>query len=314
MRVAAVQARPIWLNKTETTQKILNLLAEAATKAVDLVVFPETFLAGYPFWVYRTDGARFDDALQKKAYSQYLDAAVEMNGSELKLITEAARDLRVFVYLGTSERGKVAAKGTVYCTLVAIDPIQGIVSAHRKLMPTWDERLVWGIGDGQGLKVHSVKGVSVGGLNCWENWMPLARYALYSGGEDLHISVWPGAAKVSADIPRLIALEGRVWSVVASGLLSLKDIPADFVFADVLHEQGEEIGFNGGSAIIDPTGHYVLGPLLDEEQLLIADIDLEQVRQERSHLDVTGHYARPDVFDLTVHRRRLSATAFDDPL
>lgn len=142
--------------------------------------------------------------------------------------------------------------------------------------------------------------------------MPLARYALYSGGEDLHLSVWPGAATVSADIPRLIALEGRVWCVVASGLLSLTDIPSEFVFADHLRERGEEIGFNGG-AIIDPSGRYVLGPVLDEERLLIADIDLDRVRQERSLLDVTGHYARPDVFALTVHRRRLTTTFDDGP-
>lgn len=310
MKVAAAQARSVWLNKTKTTQKIIEILVEAAQQHVDLVAFPETFLAGYPFWVCRTEATRFDDRQQKQAYAYYLEAAVEITGPELQLITEAAKDLGIFVYLGIAERGVAAARGTVYCTLVAIDPHHGIVSSHRKLMPTWDERLVWGTGDGQGLRVHEVNGVRVGGLNCWENWMPLARFALYAGGEDLHIGTWPGNDYISVDATRLIALEGRVWSLAVHGVLSITDIPPDFPFLEVLRERGIDTIFNGGSAIVDPTGQYVAGPVLEEETLVTAEIDVDLVRQERANFDPTGHYSRADVFQLTVNRQRLNGATF----
>jgi nitrilase len=181
MRVAAAQARSVWLDKDATTKRVLSLLADAARSEVALLAFPETFLSGYPFWVERTDGARFNSKQQKAAYSAYLDAAVETSGPQIRLVTEAARDFGVFTYLGITERGSGAARGTIYCTLLAIDPAHGIVSSHRKLMPTYEERLVWGTGDGHGLRVHDIGEMRVGGLNCWENWMPQARHALYAG-------------------------------------------------------------------------------------------------------------------------------------
>jgi nitrilase len=313
MRVAAAQARPVWLDKAATTGKVITTLEAAARDNVDLLAFPETFLSGYPVWVSRTDGARFDDARQKDAYARYLEAAVEIPGPELSIISEAVADLGVFTYLGTTER--VSGGGTVYCTLVAIDPTHGIVSTHRKLMPTHDERLVWGAGDGHGLRVHEVQNsrepIRAGGLNCWENWMPQARHALYAGGEELHIGVWPGSANLTRDITRFIALEGRMWSVAASGLLSADDVPSTFPFADVLRT-GERLPFNGGSCIAGPTGEWVVEPVLDEETLVVADIDLARVREERLTFDSTGHYGRHDVFKTEVNRRRLTAAEFLD--
>jgi nitrilase len=169
VRVAAAQAHPCWLDPAATTEKVVAWLEDAAAQDVELVAFPETFLSGYPFWVELTGGARFDDARQKRAYAAYLDAAVELDGPELARVREAAGDLGVFVYLGTTERDASCGRGTVFCTLVAIDPAAGMVSAHRKLMPTYEERLVWGTGDGHGLRVHRVAGTRVSGLNCWEN-------------------------------------------------------------------------------------------------------------------------------------------------
>ncbi len=183
VRVAAAQARPCWSDPQATTKKVLAWLEDAAAQGVELVAFPETFLSGYPFWLELTGGARFDDPAQKRAYAAYLEAAVAMDGPEVRQITEAARDLGVLVYLGTTERATGSARGTVFCTLVAIDPGAGVVSTHRKLMPTFEQRLVWGTGDGHGLQVHRYAGSRVGGLNCWENWMPQARHALYAQGE-----------------------------------------------------------------------------------------------------------------------------------
>jgi nitrilase len=250
--------------------------------------------------------------MQKRAYAAYLDAAVEVTGPEILLVTEAARDLGIFVYLGTIERDVTVGRGTVFCTLVAIDPHAGVVGAHRKLMPTYEERLVWGIGDGNGLRVHQAGAARVGGLNCWENWMPQARHALYAQGEELHVSVWPGNPQNTVDITRFVAREGRVFSLAANGLLGLADIPADFPLRAALEEAGVTEYCRGGSALAAPDGRWMVEPLADEERLIVADIDLAEVRAERLTMDPTGHYSRPDVFTVDVDRRGRAASRFQD--
>jgi nitrilase len=221
----------------------------------------------------------------------------------------------VFTYLGAAERGTGNGHGTVFCTLLAIDPKLGLVSAHRKLMPTHEERLAWGIGDGHGLRVHDGPGgFRVGGLNCWENWMPLARTAMYAGGEDLHIAVWPGGVGLTRDITRFIAREGRVFVLSAADLTGPADIPDSFPFAERVREVlAAETRSDGGSCIAGPDGRWVVEPVAAEEQLVIADIDLARVREERQNFDPTGHYSRPDVLHLDVDRRRLRPVTFDDP-
>lgn len=312
LRVAAAQVRGAWLDPDRTSRICVDTIADAAAQGIDLVAFPETFLSGYPFWISRTDGARFNDPGQKRAYAAYLEAAVTLDDPYLGRVVEAAAKHRVFTYLGVTERGGEAARGTVFCTLVAISPDRGIVSAHRKLVPTYDERMVWGRGDGHGLRIHSVHGVRIGGLNCWENWMPEARLALYAGGEDLHVSVWPGSSELTQDIARFIALEGRVWSLAASGILGVADVPSDFPLAELLATDSDSTPFNGGSGIVSPTGDWVAGPVTDTEALVVADIDLDAVGEERLNADPTGHYSRPDVLTLQVDRRRHKPVTFLD--
>ncbi len=198
----------------------------------------------------------------------------------------------------------------MFCTLLAIDPRHGIVSHHRKLVPTFEERLVWGHGDGHGLRVHHLGKARVGGLNCWENWMPQARHALYAAGEDIHVSVWPGSERLTRDITRFIALEGRVYSLAASGLLSLEDVPSDFPLRDALEEQGHDLYHSGGSAIAAPDGTWVIEPVEGHEGLIAADVDLTSVGRERQNFDASGHYSHPDVFDVRVDRRRRAAATF----
>lgn len=312
MRVAAVQAHPAWLDPAATTAIVLRWLEEAARQGVELVAFPETFLSGYPFWLDLTGGSRFDDPLQKRAYAAYLQAGVAMDGPELAQVTQAARDLGLFVYLGTTERATGSARGTIFCTLVAIDPATGVVGTHRKLMPTYEERLVWGTGDGHGLRVHSYGATRVGGLNCWENWMPQARHALYAQGEELHVSVWPGNPRNTSDITRFIALEGRVFSLAANGLLSLSDVPTSFPLYDELQALDVRDYCRGGSAIAGPDGQWLVEPIEAEERLVVADLELGRVAQERQNFDPTGHYSRPDVFTVQVDRRRQQAAEFLD--
>ncbi len=313
LRVAAAQTRPVWLDPDATADRMIEWIARAAEARVDVLAFGETFLSGYPFWVANTGGARFDDPAQKRAYAAYLEAAVEIDGPVVTRLVEAVRDLGVFVYAGVMERGKRSAAGTVYATLLAVSPRIGVVSAHRKLRPTHEERLVWGSGDGHGLRVHEVgDGWRVGGLNCWENWMPTARYALYGGGENLHVSVWPGAVRNTKDITRFIALEGRVWSLAAGTLLSKTDVPSDFVLYDMLDAADAWPAFDGGSAIAAPDGSWLVEPVSGEERLVSAEVSLGAVREERQNFDVTGHYSRPDVFGFTVNRSRLDSVVFDD--
>jgi nitrilase len=314
LTVAAANLRPRWLDPDATTDVVVQTLQEAAARGVDLVAFGETFLSGYPHWVARTGGAAFDDALQKRCYAAYLDAAVTLDGPHVARIVEACHDLGVFAYVGLTERGTSSATGTVFATLLAVDPVEGVVSAHRKLRPTYEERLVWGPGDGHGLRVHAFDGVRVGGLNCWENWMPQARHAMYALGEDLHVSVWPGARSLTRDITRFVALEGRVWSLAAGGVFSLADVPTDFPAYELLAASEEEhgpVGGDGGSALAAPDGSWVVEPV-STEQLVVGTIDTAAVRAARQNFDPTGHYARPDVFHVEVDRRRQQAATFTD--
>ncbi|GGI09417.1 carbon-nitrogen hydrolase family protein [Egicoccus halophilus] len=312
MRVAAAQFHPAWLDPEGGTKLVVSCLEQAAAASVDLLAFGETFLSGYPVWVSETGGARFDDAKQKRAYAAYLAAAVELDGPELATIREAAADLGVFVHLGVTERGGGPGRGSVYATLVALDPVSGVVGAHRKLRPTFEERLVWAPGDGHGLRVHALpSGWRVGGLNCWENWMPLARAAMYAGGEDLHVSVWPGSVALTRDITRFVAREGRVWSLAAGALLSMDDIPRDFPLYDELAEAGG-VDRDGGSAVAAPDGSWLVEPVAGEAGLVIADLDRSRVDEERHNFDPTGHYARPDVLHLDVDRRRREGVTFSD--
>lgn len=301
MRVAAIQAASIYLDTPKTLAKVLSLMDEAAKGGADLCAFPETFLSGYPIWPDITDGAQFDDAKQKSAYAAYVASAVDGDGPELKQVAEHAAKLDLFVYLGLVERAR--SGGSVYCSLAAIHPERGIVSMHRKLMPTHAERMVWSQGDAHGLRVHDWKGFRVGGLNCWENWMPLARYTLYSQGEQLHIATWPGAPYLTRDISRFVAMEGRLYVMSVGGVLNAKDIPDSFPLkAEVVAVR--ERFLTGGTMIVGPDGEIIEGPAKDDETILYADLELSTVLGQRQNFDPAGHYSRPDVFSLEVDQSR----------
>ncbi len=300
MRIAAVQAAPIFLDSQATTDKAVGLIKAAAAGGAELCAFGETFLSGYPFWVSLTDGARFNDARQKEAYAAYVAASVTSDGPEFDALAAAAAENGIFVYMGFIER---AASGTsVYASLAAIHPDDGVVSAHRKLRPTYEERLVWAPGDGAGLRVHDWRGFRVGGLNCWENWMPLARHSLYAKGENVHVAAWPGSPSLTRDITRFIAREGRVYCMSAGNVMTAEDIPASFPLRADVADGGPFA--SGGSMIVAPTGEVLGGPIADEATILFGDLDLGLLRGERQNFDPAGHYGRPDVFRMMVNRAR----------
>ena len=302
--IAVAQFRPHWLDKRRTTGKIVETIAAAARGGARLVVFPETCLSGYPFWLCRTNGAAFEDVRQKRAYGQFLEAAVEIDGVEISRLVEASRVLKISCIVGINERGSRVGRGSIYCTLIMIDPKRGLRRAHRKLMPTHDERLCWSIGDARDLSACRIEGVMIGGLNCWETWMPMARHALYRSGTDVLVNLWPGNPAVSADAARFAAMEGRVWSVAASGVLSLADVPDDFEFKADLRRDGVDTIFTGGSKVISPDGEVVAAAADGVESLLSFTLSMKAVREARQSFDPSGHYARPDVLKLKVMRSR----------
>jgi predicted amidohydrolase len=312
LRVGLAQIAPVWLDRQATIDKIGTWITKAADDSCHLVAFGEALVPGYPFWVERTDGARFDSALQKKLYAHYVEQAVCIEDGDLNGICELARQHGISVYLGIMERAANRGGHSVYASMVYIDANGEVGSAHRKLMPTYEERLVWAIGDGHGLRTHRIGPFTAGGLNCWENWLPLPRAALYAQGEDLHVAIWPGNLRNTEDITRFIAREGRCFVVSVSGLMRKSDIPDGAPEVDLLRDAADDMMANGGSCVASPTGEWVLEPETGVESLRVAELDHRVVLEERQNLDVVGHYSRPDVTRLIVDRSRQSTAEFSD--
>lgn len=310
--VACVQIAPVWFDRAATLEKVARALDEAAGHGCQLVVFGEALVPGYPFWIERTDGARFNDPKQKAIFARYLDQGVVIERGDLSEICALARTHGVAVYVGIMERAPDRGGHTLYCTLVYIDRLGVIGSVHRKLQPTYEERMAWGQGDGHGLQVHEVGAFRVGGLSCYENWMPLSRAALYAQGEDLHVSVWPGGLHNTELLPRFIAQESRSYVLAVSGLMRPQDVPPDTPARDEMLAGSGEFLANGGTAIAAPDGTFLVAPVVGREVLIIAELDHARVRGERQNFDPAGHYARPDVTTLVVDRRRQRLATFVD--
>lgn len=312
LKIGIAQIAPVWLNKELTREKIREYITKAGSEGCDLVVFGEALLPGYPFWLGLTHGTEFNSKMQKEIHAHYIRNAIQIESGELDLLCEAARKNKVAAYVGIIERAKNRGGHSLYCSLVFIDKLGEIKSVHRKLQPTYEERLAWSPGDGHGLRVHSLKEFTVGGLNCWENWLPLARTSLYGQGEDLHVAVWPGSIRNTEDITRYIAKEARSFVVSVSGLMNIKDFPIDTPYRDEIIKNAVDPLTDGGSCIAAPDGSWVLAPVVDKEGLFTAEIDFNRVLEERQNMDVSGHYSRPDVTRLTVNRERQSIVKTED--
>lgn len=309
MRVAAVQAAPVFLDREATVGKVVTLIHEASAGGAQLVAFPETFVAGYPAWADFTNAAAFDHPDQKRAFAQYLNSAVDVDRGHLVDVVAAAAETDTFVYLGVAERS--TSGGSLYCTLVAIDPVAGIVGTHRKLKPTYGERMMWADGDGAGLVAHDFADTRLSGLNCWENWMPLARAAMYAQGPQIHVAVWPGSPEISHDISRFVAMEGRLFVISSGAVLRDEHLPKDFALRSEMFDAHNRYA-SGGSIIVAPDGTVLAQAEEHDETILFADLDLALVREARQNFDPAGHYSRPDVLGLTVDRRRRDPATFID--
>ena len=312
LKVVLAQIAPVWLNREATMDKIKNAIEEAALEKAELIVFGEALLPGYPFWLALTDGAEWDLKVNKEIHAHYVRNAIQIEAGDLNAICVLAKKHKMAIYLGIMERAKNRGGHSIYCSLIFINAEGEVKSVHRKLQPTYDERLTWAQGDGNGLQVHSLKQFTVGGLNCWENWMPLPRAALYGLGENLHIAVWPGSEHNTKDITRFIARESRSFVISVSSLMKKSDFPVDTPHLSKILEKSPDVLANGGSCIAGPDGEWIVQPVLNKEGLIYQTLDFNRVYEERQNFDVVGHYARPDVTKLIVNRERQSTVEFND--
>jgi len=304
IKIAAVQAAPAFLDRDATIERACQRIAEAGEAGAKLVVFPESFVPGYPDWVWVVPAGR--GAILRDLYSRLLANSVTIPSDATRLLGEAAREAGTIVAIGVTERNDEASGTTMYNSLLYIDEHGEVIGRHRKLVPTGGERLVWAQGDASGLRVHNTSAGRIGGLICWENYMPLARYALYAAGVRIYLApTWDHGEGWLATL-RHIAREGRVFVVGCSMAIRFDQLPPDLEFAKLYPASREWVN-PGGSAIIDPTGTIVAGPIEGREEILYAEADLDAASGANWDLDTGGHYARPDVFTLHIDRgeRRL---------
>jgi nitrilase len=300
-RVAVVQHPPVALNRQKTLARGVELLDEAAAGGAKLVSFPETWVPGYPEWIWRLRPGD-DYGLSGDIHKRLLENSVDLKAGQLKPIQAAAKRLKVTVSIGIHERDGEFSRGTLYNSLVLIGPDGEILNRHRKLVPTNPERMVWGEGDGTGLRVSGTPSGRVGGLICWENYMPLARFAIFAQGCEIYTAPTWDEGDTWLSTLRHIAAEGRCWVLGNGSSMRGKDFPKDFPERSRLYPDLEAWVNPGDSVIVDPRGVVVAGPLHEKHGILYADCDPARAAAAKRTLDVAGHYGRPDVFRLEVNR------------
>ncbi|MEO6726947.1 MAG: carbon-nitrogen hydrolase family protein [Blastocatellia bacterium] len=297
--VAAVQAAPIYMNLERSLARALELIAEAAKRRAQLVVFPESWLPGYPAWLDMCrDVALWDHQPVKRLYAQLLENSVTLPGRVADALGDAARRHNLTLVMGVHERtAEGAGRGTLYNSMLTFGPTGELLNVHRKLVPTFNERLIWGQGDGRGLRAVETPIGRIGGLICWEHWMPHARQTLHIAGEDIHVALWPSVKEMHQIASRHYAFEGRCFVVAAGGIMRRSNLPAELEFGDSVPAEDGDFILNGGSCVIGPDGQYIAGPAFGSEVIILARINLERIREESMAMDVTGHFNRPDLFD-----------------
>jgi nitrilase len=296
-RAAVVQAAPVVMNREATVEKACRLVAEAASAGARLVLFPEAFIPAYPRGLTfgTTIGAR--SAVGRSAWQRYWENAVDVPGPTTEALGSAAREAGVYLAMGVIER----QAGTLLCSLLYFGPDGRLLGKHQKLKPTAAERVVWGEGDGSTLAAIRTELGVIGGLICWENYMPLARTWMYQQGVQIYLAPTADARDSWQATIRHIACEGRCFVLSCNQSVRKSDYPPDWPGREELDSLPDAAWRTGGSAIVGPYGDYLAGPLDDEEGILYADLDLAELTRAKFDLDVVGHYARPDVFRLTVN-------------
>ena len=300
--VGIVQASPVFNDLQASLEKAVGLIAEAAREGARLVAFGETWLAGYPAWLDHSPyAALWNHQPTKEVYALMRRNSIVVGSPETEILQEAAGENKVSIVIGANERvDKGIGNGTLYNSLLTFDETGKLINHHRKLIPTYTERLVHGQGDADGLQAAETAAGRVGGLVCWEHWMPLARQAMHNTGEQIHVAVFPTVHEMHQIASRQYAFEGRCFVLAAGLIMKTGDLPAELLQDMPL--DSNELLLRGGSCIVAPDGSYIVEPVFDEEKILTAEIDLSQIDREKMTLDVSGHYQRQDVFNFTVNR------------
>lgn len=299
VKAAVIQASPILFDRDATVKKTVDLIGQAAGMGARLLLFPEAFIPAYP------RGLSFGTVVGERkpggreTWQRYWANSVDVPGPVTVAIGEAARQANAYVCIGVIERDARDGRGTLYCTLLYFGPDGALLGKHRKLKPTGSERLIWGEGDGSTLTVLETPLGKVGGLICWENYMPLARMAMYAKGVEIYLAPTADARDAWQSTMRHIALEGRCFVLGCNQYVTRAMYPADLSGVEDLVDQ-PEIMCRGGSVIVSPLGEVIAGPLYDKEDILFAELDLAEVVRSKLDFDVVGHYARPDLFQLIV--------------
>lgn len=301
LKVAVVQRPPVLLDRKATLVGAVEHLHEAADEGARLVVFPETYLPGYPVWIWRLRPGP-DFSLTSRIHHELLANSVDLSTDDLQPLREAAAERSLVVVCGVHERDGEYSRATLYNSIVLIGPDGSILNRHRKLVPTNPERMVWGQGDASGLRVVETAAGRIGSLICWENYMPLARYALYADGVEIYVaSTWDSGDTWIATM-RHIAAEGRCWVIGSGCALQGSDVPDGFPGREQLFADADEWLNPGDSVVVAPGGDVVAGPLHEEKGVLYAEVDPARVPGAHRTLDVAGHYGRADIFQLTIDR------------
>ncbi|MFK7935597.1 MAG: carbon-nitrogen hydrolase family protein [Saprospiraceae bacterium] len=308
LRIAIIQESPVYLQLKWSLEKAESLIQRAAAEKVDLIVFGETWLTGYPAWLdICPNVALWDHEPTKEVFAKMHANSISVPSAETDLIGKWARQYGVTIVMGCNEVIKSGiGQGTIFNSILTFNNEGQLVNHHRKLMPTYTEKLLYSTGDGAGLKTVDTPFGKLGSLICWEHWMPLTRQAMHNEGEIVHLALWPAVVDRHIWASRHYAFEGRCFVVAVGQILRVRDLPTELDLPEKLDGKPDEMILNGGSCIFDPSGHFVLQPQYNREDIIIAEIpDLAKATRERMTLDVTGHYQRPDVFDLQVDKRRL---------
>ena len=298
VKIAAAQYAPVFLNKEKTVEKACNIISEAGNAGAKLIVFPEAFISGYPDWVWLIPNSKSKEL--NELYLKLVENAVSIPDNTTEQICKAAKSANINVIMGIHERNSESSGTSLYNSLLFIDNNGEIAGKHRKLIPTGGERLIWAQGDGTTLKVYNTNVGKVGGLICWENFMPLARNAIYAkGAQILAAPTWDKSPGWLTSMQH-IAREGGLFVISTCMALKMDDIPDEYDFKGLYPADREWIN-TGNSCIIGPNGKIVAGPMEAEEGILYADINLQDVIAAKRMFDVVGHYARPDVFNFSVN-------------
>jgi nitrilase len=310
VRVAVAQAGSVLFDGPGSTQKALSLIREAGRRSAQLVLLPEAFIPGYPRGLSygMRVGSRSPEG--RSLWQIYWENAVDVPGPAIEALGAAVREANLYAAVGLIERDRRSTPGTLYCSLVYFGPDGSLLGKHRKLKPTASERLIWGEGDGSTLTVVPTELGRIGGLICWENYMPLARMAMYGKGVEVYLAPTADARDTWQATLRHIACEGRCFVLGANQFVTRDMYPSDLPGCQELAEQ-PQVMCRGGSVIVGPLGDIVAGPVYDREEVLVADLDPAEIVRARLDFDVVGHYARPDVFQLTIDEKPRQAVRFD---